>query len=100
MSEEHDVYEVTIETTVRIEVDPAYRDEYGTLIEPERLEGIYTMESREDVLEHLAYNAVINGQRDATRLDGWANVPAEHLSMDVTDFHLLDVTSPRAEDQQ
>ncbi len=43
----------------------------------------YPLRTREDVLEHLAYNALIHGVEDASRLDGWADLPRGVLTMRV-----------------
>lgn len=42
-----------------------------------------------DGMEMLAYNALRNGVDDARRLDGWADLPAGVLTMDVTDVEAL-----------
>lgn len=34
----------------------------------------YDLRRREDVLDHWTYNAVVNGVRDASELDGWADL--------------------------
>lgn len=82
-------YAIRTEVWVTIEVDEDYTDEWGGLLDPRRQEGIYNLETRDEMLQHLAYNAVVNGQSDASRLDGWADIPAEHLSMSV-DYHTTD----------
>ena len=37
----------------------------------------------QDVLEHLVFNAVANGVRDAGQLDGWADLPEGSVTMSV-----------------
>lgn len=37
----------------------------------------------EEVMQHLAYNAIANGIEDASRLDGWADLPPDVLTMSV-----------------
>lgn len=76
-------YRIRTEVDVIIEVDEDYSDDWGGLLDPRRQEGIYNLETRDEMLRHLAYNALVNGQRDASRLDGWADISADHLAMDV-----------------
>jgi hypothetical protein len=38
---------------------------------------------------HLAYNALANGVQDASRLDGWADIPRGVVTMDVTDVEAI-----------
>lgn len=40
--------------------------------------GLYT---EEEVIRHLAYNCVANGIEDASRLDGWADLPPGEVTM-------------------
>src|SRR5690242_4364091 len=42
---------------------------------------VYNLHTRDDVLEHLAYNCAANGAENARLLDGWADLPAEAVSM-------------------
>lgn len=35
---------------------------------------LYNLDTAEKVIEHLAYNAAVNGVEDVRRLDGWANI--------------------------
>jgi hypothetical protein len=42
---------------------------------------LYDLRAQDDVLEHLAYNCVANDQRDATLLDGWADLPKKAVQM-------------------
>lgn len=85
-------YLVDVEATVEIVIDHDHRSEYGDALDPRRMEGIYgRVESREDMLRHLAYNAVANGYGTADRLDGWADLPRDTVAMDVRDVDVLDV---------
>ena len=47
---------------------------------------LYDLHTRDDVLNHLAYNCIVNGRRDVTMLDGWAD-----LSRDVTRMDIIEV---------
>jgi hypothetical protein len=44
----------------------------------------YDLHTEDDVLDHLAYNAVSNGIEDASRLDGWADLERGDVTMFVT----------------
>lgn len=46
---------------------------------------LYNLHTEEDVLAHLAYNALVNGCENAALLDGWADLPADAVSMEVID---------------
>jgi hypothetical protein len=48
-------------------------------------EQLYDLHSEEDVLAHLAYNCVANGCENARMLDGWADLPADAVTMEVVD---------------
>lgn len=69
-------YDVTVPVTVRITVsDEKVGDgEQMHPLDPRRMEGIYDLDSPEDMLDHLAYNAVSNGKRCASGLDGWGDI--------------------------
>ncbi len=41
----------------------------------------YGLRTERDVIEHLAYNCVANGCTNAKLLDGWADLPADAVSM-------------------
>jgi hypothetical protein len=43
----------------------------------------YDLEEEEDVLRHLAFNAVANGVSYASRLDGWADLQPDDVTMQV-----------------
>jgi len=42
---------------------------------------LYNLHTRDDVLEHLAYNCVANDVRNASLLDGWADLPKKAVQM-------------------
>lgn len=44
-----------------------------------------TIETAEDVVEHFAFNAITNGVRDITRLDGWADCDPADVLIEVED---------------
>jgi hypothetical protein len=44
---------------------------------------LYDLHTEEDVLRHLAANCLFNGQENARLLDGWADLPAEAVRMEV-----------------
>lgn len=43
----------------------------------------YRMTTADEVLDHLAYNCIANGIKDASRLEGWADLPAGAATMRV-----------------
>ena len=49
-----------------------------------RMEGIYPNIITEDqIKEHWAYNLLVNGVKDASSLDGWADLPSGTITFDV-----------------
>lgn len=45
----------------------------------------YALRTPVDVMGHLAYNCVANGVKDASRLDGWADLERDAVTMRVAD---------------
>lgn len=43
----------------------------------------YRLTTAEDVLEHWTYNTLINGVRDVQRLEGWADLAEDAVTIDV-----------------
>lgn len=41
----------------------------------------YDLSDEDEVIRHLAFNCAINGARDGTRLDGWADLSEDVLRM-------------------
>jgi hypothetical protein len=48
---------------------------------------LYDLRTEQDVLDHWAANAIRNGVRDVSELDGWADVPAGTVTMTVVDVY-------------
>jgi len=49
-----------------------------------RMDDIYSgIVTEDEILEHLAYNAVFNSVYDASRLDGWADLERGKITMRV-----------------
>lgn len=49
-----------------------------------RMTGIYpNIVTEEDIKKHWAYNLLVNGVSDASRLDGWADLPKGAITMRV-----------------
>lgn len=44
---------------------------------------LYNLYTEKDVLDHLAYNCIANGEQNASRLDGWADLPKEAVEMEI-----------------
>jgi uncharacterized protein (DUF58 family) len=83
-------FEVEVSATVCIVVDTDYTTDFGDALDPRRMEGIYSdVDTPEAMVAHLAYNAVRNGYRVASSLDGWADLPPEAV-----DMILIDVDAP------
>jgi hypothetical protein len=62
---------------VRVAVDIGDREPVERVIGAggdEWRECLYDLRTEDDVLDHWAYNAVVNGIRDVSELDGWADV--------------------------
>lgn len=51
-------------------------------------ETICPLYNEAEVLEHLAYNTVMNGVTSANDLDGWADLPRDAATMQVLDFEV------------
>jgi hypothetical protein len=75
-------YFVAFEGVVKITID----DDSDAITRcTENIDGwrdnLYDLRTREQVLEHLAFNCVANDVEDATRLDGWADIDADTVVM-------------------
>jgi len=75
----------SIETSVTLSIEVKNRDAI------ERVTGaggdewrsqFYRLHTVRDVLEHWAYNAVINGIYDVSRLEGWADLDSDAVVID------------------
>jgi hypothetical protein len=44
---------------------------------------MYNLHTKEDVIQHLAYNALVNGVGHASKLEGWADLPEGAATMSV-----------------
>ena len=45
---------------------------------------LYDLKTRDDVLNHLAFNAIANSVENGLILDGWADLPADAVTMEVS----------------
>jgi hypothetical protein len=50
---------------------------------------MYDLRTEEDVINHLAWNCAMNHFHDASRLDGWADLPPTAATMTITDSRTL-----------
>lgn len=76
-------YEVEMRVPVRITVnDERVIDHPVNNVDGWR-DDLYNLRTRDEVLEHLAFNAVCNGAENALRLDGWADLPENAVQMDI-----------------
>lgn len=81
-------YEVQVMSTVEVTInDPDVIERVTGPNGDEWRDGLYQLHTAQDVLEHLAANAVANGLRDASLLDGWADLPPEAVEMYFTIDH-------------
>lgn len=76
----------TVYLTVRYQVEIDIQDESAitrVTEDEDNWRGTYyaSLRTREDVLQHLAYNAVFNRRRYANQLDGWADLKPEAATM-------------------
>ena len=81
-----DRYRVSLEVDVEIEINDS--DAIERVTGPggdEWRSQLYDLHTAGDVLNHLAYNAVANGQVNAKSLDGWADLPADAVRMEVVE---------------
>ena len=75
---------VTMEVTVELKIgDPDVIERVTGPKGDEWRAHLYNIHTEEEVLQHLAYNCVANGEEDAHRLDGWADLPPEAVSMKI-----------------
>jgi hypothetical protein len=49
---------------------------------------LYNLRTEDDVLNHLAYNAVAGNVERVNQLDGWADLPDDAATMQVVSFHV------------
>jgi hypothetical protein len=71
-------YRMTVPVDVEVTVTdaPVGDTDDGPMhpLDPRRMEGIYDLSDPAAMLQHLAYNAVSNGLRTASALDGWGDI--------------------------
>lgn len=72
--------EVEVDVVITIH-DDAPKDVISRCFTKEWRDSMYTLRDEDEVIEHLAYNAAINGVEDVSRLDGWADVPRGMVKM-------------------
>ena len=52
---------------------------------------LYDLRTREDVVKHLAIAHLITGHESASKLDGWADLPADAATMETVATQAEDV---------
>lgn len=78
------VYRLGADVTVAITVRDAEAIERVVGAEGDEWRSrFYNLSTRDDVLDHWTYNAIVNGVRDVTRLDGWNDLPAGAVEIHV-----------------
>ena len=73
----------TVLITIHDDVAPADLITRG--MDPEFASAYYGEMDEKAVLDHWAYNAVMNGVSSPHRLDGWADIPKDAVDLWVTD---------------
>jgi len=79
-------YDLKAEVTFTVSegVDLMYWTDPASGEKKHRMDGIYSDVRTEDELyAHLAYNAIFNGVYDASKLDGWADLERDQITMRV-----------------
>ena len=81
-----DLYEYDAMVTIHCEdgIDP-----YERVTGPEGDEWratFYDLFDKGDVMRHFAYNAIVNGTTDASRLDGWADLERGQVTFAVEGY--------------
>ena len=77
--------EVEIEATVEIHIEDGtdwlwYHEPASA---PEWRGDVYGLTSADEIQNHWAWNAVVNGVSDASSLDGWADIPSGKITFSV-----------------
>jgi len=81
-------YRVTQEVTVEIEInDPDVIERVTGPKGDEWRAQLYDLHTSGDVLEHLTYNCLANRCQNAALLDGWGDLPAEAVQMQVVEVY-------------
>ena len=79
-------YRVNLNATVEIAVnDPDVIERVTGPGGDEWRAQLYNLHTAGDVLNHLAYNCVANRCQNAALLDGWADLPADAVCMEVVE---------------
>jgi hypothetical protein len=77
--------EVTFDIDPSIDIAHWFDTSDGNAVKRHRMEGIYPdIVTEEQLLKHLAYNAIFNGVTDASQLDGWGDLSRGQLVMRVS----------------
>ena len=74
--------EIDAEVTIRITIDDERVITAMLADEDGRNSACYHLADEEEILRHLAFNALLNGRHDLRHLDGWGDMP-EGASMQV-----------------
>ncbi len=87
------VFEVEVAVIVRITVRNPNAIDRCVNNEDGWRDTLYDLETTNDVLRHWAFNAVMNGREDVRKLEGWADLPPNAVTLDVRrdSFDVLDV---------
>ena len=76
---------VDMEIEVMVDIDEALApaDLFTRTTTDEWRDALYDLPTRESVLEHWAFNAIHNGVRDVSRLEGWGDVADDAVRLRV-----------------
>lgn len=79
------VFDVVMEVSVRVVVtDDRVIDRPVNNVDGWR-DDLYDLRTRDQVLNHLAFNCIRNGRENALLMDGWADLPENAVTMTIRD---------------
>lgn len=81
-----------VEAISEVEIVVNDPDVLDRINDPEFRHAAYTFRDEEHALQHIAFNAVANGVTQINRLDGWADMADDAVTITV-DTHTLELES-------
>ena len=89
MSDSREEFDCDVAVTARIVINEnAPDDVFSRAMQDDFASAYYGYMRKPAVLKHWAYNAVVNGVSDASRLDGWAD-----LERGMVTFYVMHTTA-------
>lgn len=77
------VFDVVMNVTVRVKVNDESAISRCVNNEDGWRDNFYDFDTQDKVLEAFAFNAILNREENIRRLDGWADLPPEAVTMEV-----------------